>query len=76
MLSSDDVVLSYKNFMIVMLTKLMHLSIESEFSLNLFFVIQAKIARRVFKLETIILDFVSNDALIVAHKFMSKTQTK
>ena len=65
---------SYKNFMVIMLTKILESSLSSDLSLDICFIIQAKIARRSFKLGSGLLNAVHDIALAVGRAYKSKVE--
>ena len=73
-LPSREAVSAYKNLIIILLTKTLDASMSAKLPLDLCFVIEAKVARRIFKLGTMVLDPVHNDALVVGRKFTSKAE--
>lgn len=66
----------YKNMMLVLLTKVMQESLMLKLPMDLCFIIQAKIARRSWKLGTTLLDFVRRDALAVGRNLKDKLKTE
>ena len=75
MTSPSRALASYKNLMIVLLTKLLAASLSTNLPLDQCFVIQAKIARRSLKLGEATLDFIHNDALAVGQLLRDKLET-
>lgn len=73
-LPCGEALAAYKNLMIVLLVKILHVSMSSELPLDLCFVIQAKIARRIFKLGTAVLGSVHDDTLAVGRRFTNKVE--
>ena len=72
MLPKKEAFTTYKNFMVIILTKILDSSLTSNLPLDICFIIQAKIARRSFKLGTGLLDSVHDDALNVGRAYKSK----
>ena len=65
---------SYKNVMIVLLTKLLSASLSAKLPSDLCFIIQAKIARRSLKLGEAMLNFIHDDALAVGQLLRRKLE--